>query len=80
MDRCLPCDCYKEGSYESSCDFETGQCKCRPKVIGLRCDSCPNGFAEVTAADPTGCRGSIENFLKLFFNRGCKFVKINKFP
>jgi hypothetical protein len=31
-----------------------GQCKCRPGVIGRRCDSCPNLFAEVTL---NGCEG-----------------------
>lgn len=32
-----------------------GQCKCRPGVIGRRCDSCPNLFAEVTL---NGCEGN----------------------
>jgi Laminin EGF domain len=31
-----------------------GQCKCRPGVIGRRCDSCSNRFAEVTL---NGCEG-----------------------
>ncbi|KAJ8975858.1 hypothetical protein NQ317_015895 [Molorchus minor] len=46
--QCISCDCYHVGSYSSQCDHETGQCRCRDGVIGLRCDSCPNAYAEVT--------------------------------
>ncbi|XP_044754021.1 protocadherin-like wing polarity protein stan isoform X2 [Coccinella septempunctata] len=46
--KCTPCDCYHIGSYGSQCDQETGQCKCREGVIGQKCDSCPNAYAEVT--------------------------------
>lgn len=52
--KCTPCDCYHVGSYGSQCDQETGQCKCRDGVIGLKCDSCPNAYAEVTLK---GCEG-----------------------
>ncbi|GLV44458.1 starry night [Carabus blaptoides fortunei] len=45
---CLPCDCYATGSFSPQCDLETGQCRCRSGVIGQRCDSCPNPYAEVT--------------------------------
>nr|XP_023025805.1 protocadherin-like wing polarity protein stan [Leptinotarsa decemlineata] len=45
---CLPCDCYNVGSYSTQCDHESGQCKCRDGVIGLKCDSCPNTYAEIT--------------------------------
>lgn len=45
---CLPCDCYHVGSYSTQCDHETGQCRCRDGVIGQKCDSCPNAYAEVT--------------------------------
>lgn len=37
------CQCSREGSLHSTCDQETGQCSCRPKVTGLRCDSCVPG-------------------------------------
>ncbi|CAH1153853.1 unnamed protein product [Phaedon cochleariae] len=47
-ERCLPCDCYHVGSRHTQCDKETGQCVCREGVIGLKCDSCPNAYAEVT--------------------------------
>ncbi|CAB3374160.1 Hypothetical predicted protein [Cloeon dipterum] len=47
-DECFDCGCYATGSFGRECDMETGQCKCRNGVIGQRCDSCPNPFAEVT--------------------------------
>ncbi|XP_049823743.1 protocadherin-like wing polarity protein stan isoform X2 [Aethina tumida] len=46
--KCLPCDCYHIGSYSTQCDHETGQCRCRDGVIGQKCDSCPNAYAEIT--------------------------------
>ncbi|XP_072387451.1 protocadherin-like wing polarity protein stan isoform X2 [Diabrotica undecimpunctata] len=46
--QCIPCDCYHIGSHSTQCDHETGQCRCRNGVIGLKCDSCPNAYAEVT--------------------------------
>ncbi|XP_055380293.1 protocadherin-like wing polarity protein stan [Condylostylus longicornis] len=49
---CLPCDCYSIGSYSGGCDKLSGQCECREGVIGRRCDSCSNPYAEVTL---TGC-------------------------
>lgn len=53
-DTCLPCDCYPVGSFSRSCDAETGQCQCRPGVIGRQCNACDNPFAEVTNS---GCEG-----------------------
>lgn len=53
-DACLPCDCYPVGSFSRSCDPESGQCQCRPGVIGRQCNSCDNPFAEVTNS---GCEG-----------------------
>ncbi|XP_035231471.1 protocadherin-like wing polarity protein stan isoform X2 [Stegodyphus dumicola] len=47
-DICFDCDCYATGSFGNRCDPITGQCKCRAGVIGRRCDSCSNPFAEVT--------------------------------
>nr|XP_032655516.1 cadherin EGF LAG seven-pass G-type receptor 2 [Chelonoidis abingdonii] len=51
-DSCLLCDCYPTGSLARLCDPETGQCQCKPGVIGRRCDRCDNPFAEVTT---NGC-------------------------
>uniref|UniRef100_A0A182QFS4 Protocadherin-like wing polarity protein stan n=1 Tax=Anopheles farauti TaxID=69004 RepID=A0A182QFS4_9DIPT len=48
---CLPCECYTVGSYGKSCN-SSGQCECREGVIGRRCDSCSNPYAEVTT---NGC-------------------------
>lgn len=45
---CLPCDCYSIGSFGGQCNLLTGQCECREGVIGRRCDSCSNIYAEVT--------------------------------
>lgn len=53
--QCIPCDCYHVGSYSSQCDHETGQCTCKEGVIGLKCDACPNSYAEVTLK---GCEGT----------------------
>lgn len=66
-DTCLPCDCYPVGSFSRSCDPETGQCQCRPGVIGRQCNACDNPFAEVTNS---GCEGEGPFFFKfhhLFF-------------
>lgn len=53
-DTCLLCDCYPVGSFSRACDRESGQCQCKPGVIGRQCDRCDNPFAEVT---PNGCEG-----------------------
>lgn len=45
---CLACDCYTVGSFGGACNKLTGQCDCRDGVIGRRCDSCSNPYAEVT--------------------------------
>ncbi|CAJ0953978.1 unnamed protein product, partial [Mesorhabditis belari] len=35
---CEPCNCDLGGALRSECDPSTGQCKCRPRVGGLKCD------------------------------------------
>lgn len=45
---CFACDCYAIGSFGGACNRLTGQCECREGVIGRRCDSCSNPYAEVT--------------------------------
>uniref|UniRef100_A0A672MBA3 Cadherin EGF LAG seven-pass G-type receptor 2-like n=1 Tax=Sinocyclocheilus grahami TaxID=75366 RepID=A0A672MBA3_SINGR len=49
---CLLCDCYAVGAFSRSCDRDSGQCPCKPGVIGRQCDRCDNPFAEVSSS---GC-------------------------
>lgn len=41
---CKPCSCSLGGSYDSLCDRETGQCKCRPNMVGRTCEKPESGF------------------------------------
>ena len=41
---CKPCDCDIGGAYDNECDVETGQCTCRPKITGRRCDDVEDGY------------------------------------
>lgn len=63
-DSCFDCECYATGSYGNQCDPITGQCRCRNGVIGRRCDSCPNTYAEVTLR---GCEGEPPLFVTYIF-------------
>lgn len=54
QDACLPCDCFPHGSHSRVCDMDSGQCSCKPGVIGRQCNRCDNPFAEVTVL---GCEG-----------------------
>lgn len=54
QEACLPCDCFPHGSHSRACDMDTGQCACKPGVIGRQCNRCDNPFAEVTSL---GCEG-----------------------
>ncbi|XP_052864377.1 LOW QUALITY PROTEIN: laminin subunit alpha-1-like [Anopheles cruzii] len=37
---CEGCECNREGSMSDECDRQTGECHCRPGVVGRRCDRC----------------------------------------
>lgn len=41
---CVTCNCSAVGSLNMSCDYDTGQCQCRPGVGGKRCDTCQPGY------------------------------------
>lgn len=62
----LDCNCDITGSTSTECDVECGQCKCKPNVVGRRCDQCAPGFY---GFGPNGCKpcncnatGSSDNF------------------
>lgn len=38
------CNCNPEGSETLQCDHETGHCKCREGIGGVKCDECARGF------------------------------------
>ena len=43
----LECVCNINGTdpgFRDTCNYETGQCKCLPNVIGTQCDKCADGF------------------------------------
>uniref|UniRef100_A0A8B9RKF8 Laminin subunit beta 2 n=1 Tax=Astyanax mexicanus TaxID=7994 RepID=A0A8B9RKF8_ASTMX len=53
IDGALPCECDPQGSVSSECDVRGGQCRCRPNIIGRRCDQCAPG---TYGFGPSGCR------------------------
>lgn len=54
-DGCDPCDCDVTGTVgrSVSCDSITGQCRCKPHVVGLQCDECERGYHNLS--NPRGC-------------------------
>lgn len=53
----LPCDCNPTGSISNICDDFGGMCKCKPNVVGQKCDKCAPATWEF---GPNGCQ---RNFL-----------------
>ncbi|OCT85097.1 laminin subunit gamma-2 [Xenopus laevis] len=49
---CRPCLCHTVGSLNQQCD-DNGQCRCKPGVMGIKCDQCQPGFHSLS---DTGCR------------------------
>ncbi|KAH8324869.1 hypothetical protein KR074_009874 [Drosophila pseudoananassae] len=49
---CDQCSCHPEGSESGLCDSTDGQCLCRPRYAGQKCDECDVGFALVELRCP----------------------------
>ncbi|XP_059520740.1 laminin subunit beta-2 isoform X1 [Myotis daubentonii] len=41
---CRPCDCDVGGAVDPQCNEATGQCRCRPHMVGRRCDQVQSGY------------------------------------
>ncbi|XP_076658555.1 laminin subunit gamma-1 isoform X1 [Halictus rubicundus] len=58
-DGCRLCQCYPPGTVElddgriAPCKQLTGQCKCKPHVIGQNCDKCEEGYYHILSGE--GC-------------------------
>ncbi|XP_004376015.1 usherin [Trichechus manatus latirostris] len=54
---CSPCDCNTSGTVDGdiTCHQNSGQCKCKANVIGLRCDHCDFGFKFLRSWNDGGC-------------------------
>ncbi|XP_055581897.1 usherin [Falco cherrug] len=70
-DGCSPCNCNTSGTVDGdiTCHQNSGQCKCKANVIGLRCDSCNFGFKALRYSNEDGCEpcwcnshGSVNQF------------------
>uniref|UniRef100_A0A663LW22 Usherin n=1 Tax=Athene cunicularia TaxID=194338 RepID=A0A663LW22_ATHCN len=70
-DGCSPCNCNTSGTVNGdiTCHQNSGQCKCKANVIGLRCDSCNFGFKALRYSNEDGCEpcwcnshGSVNQF------------------
>ncbi|XP_014473559.1 PREDICTED: laminin subunit alpha-1 isoform X3 [Dinoponera quadriceps] len=47
------CGCNNMGSSSSACDIVSGQCQCKPQVVGRQCNECKIGYWGL--ASGTGC-------------------------
>ncbi|XP_028616049.1 usherin isoform X2 [Grammomys surdaster] len=58
LDVCKRCDCNRAGTRNGSllCDPVGGQCDCKRHVSGRQCLRCQDGFYDLQALDPDGCR------------------------
>ncbi|KAG8183116.1 hypothetical protein JTE90_024425 [Oedothorax gibbosus] len=53
---CEPCSCDPRGSLSSQCDLSSGQCLCKPGVIGRTCNRCADGYGNLEAGcEPCKC-------------------------
>lgn len=44
----MQCQCDTFGSLGPTCDIDTGQCACKPKIGGLKCNLCEPGYFNLT--------------------------------
>ncbi|XP_055595374.1 laminin subunit alpha-1 [Uranotaenia lowii] len=51
-DGCEPCSCSGVGALENVCDVITGQCICKPRYGGRRCDECDIGYGNLDQECP----------------------------
>ena len=59
---CKECDCDPFGTTAgnvNTCNSVTGQCSCKPGVIGMKCDQCKDGFHSLTQNGCTTCNCSV---------------------
>ncbi|XP_021347323.1 usherin-like [Mizuhopecten yessoensis] len=56
-DVCTMCLCDKTGilGFNTDCEKEGGQCRCKSNVGGRRCDECKPGFYNLNSSNPFGC-------------------------
>lgn len=73
----IACDCDPGGSLDDGiCDsktdlangLESGRCHCKPNVEGRRCDSCKNGFWNLSETNQDGCQGTCINIKYTWVN------------
>ncbi|XP_053463887.1 usherin [Nycticebus coucang] len=74
-DGCRPCNCNTSGTVDGdiTCHQNSGQCKCKANVIGLKCDHCNFGFKFLQSFNDDGCEpcqcnlhGSVNRFCNPF--------------
>lgn len=60
---CQPCNCDPNGVNDTAimCSNTSGQCPCKSLVTGRRCDTCLDGFFNLTADNPDGCEVCVCN-------------------
>ncbi|KAF5919181.1 hypothetical protein HPG69_003821, partial [Diceros bicornis minor] len=58
---CEGCNCSRRGAVEGAtpqCDRDHGQCRCKPRITGRRCDRCASGFYHFPECIPCHCNRS----------------------
>lgn len=62
-DGALSCQCDPQGSLSGECDKVGGQCRCKPNVMGRRCDQCAPGTYGFGVNGCTACDCNSEGSL-----------------